>query len=61
MYFKQKCYLLHFSRSSAKYVLRVVNMAANWPFWTVSKFQKVHIKLDQKVFQAKVRSSIVFE
>ena len=49
MYFKQKCHLLQFSSSSAKYVLRVVNMAADQTFWTISKFQRVQFKLHQKV------------
>ena len=61
MYFKQKCYLNLFLSSRAKYALRVVNMAADRPFWTISTFPRVQIKLDIKkytnnVFQTKVLS-----
>ena len=49
MNFKQKSDLLYFFSSSAKYVLRVLNMVADRPFWTISKLKKVQIKLDQKV------------
>ena len=38
MYVQQKCYRLYFSSSSAKYILRVVNMAADWQFWIIAKF-----------------------
>ena len=51
---------------SAKYVLQVVNMAADRLFWKISKFQIVHIKVDKKsslnnVFPAKALASSVFE
>ena len=40
-------------------------MVADQSFWTISKFQEVQIKLDQKVANnvcpAKVLGSIVFE
>ena len=49
MYTKQNCYLLWFLSGGAKYVLRVVNMAADLPFWKILKFKKIQIKLDQKV------------
>ena len=49
MYFKQKSDLLYFLSSSAKYVLRVINIVANQPLWKIAKFQIVQIKLDQKV------------
>ena len=48
LYVKQKCYL-QFSSSSAKYVLRVVNMIAGRPFRTISKFSKVQIKVQSQL------------
>ena len=58
MHFKQKSDLLQFLSTSVKYVLRVVNMVANRPFGTISKFQKSRLNQTKtqpiNVFPAKV-------